>query len=66
MTVAADPVDAVPAADLLAAQPPVLERVGAIATPFNDRVIELVHAMERGERSPAPEELTELVAVAGP
>ncbi len=37
-----------------------------IATPFNDRVVELVHAMERGERSPAPEELTELVAVAGP
>jgi len=41
-------------------------RAHAIATPFNDRVIELVHAMERGERSPAPEELTELVAVAGP
>ena len=36
-----------------------------IATPFNDRVVELVHAMERGERSPAPEELTELVRVAG-
>jgi 2-dehydropantoate 2-reductase len=33
-----------------------------IATPFNDRVVELVHAMERGERSPAPEELTALVA----
>jgi 2-dehydropantoate 2-reductase len=41
-------------------------RAHAIATPFNDRVVELVHAMERGERSPAPEELTELVAVAGP
>jgi 2-dehydropantoate 2-reductase len=40
-------------------------RAHAIATPFNDRVVELVHAMERGERSPAPEELTELVAVAG-
>ena len=39
-------------------------REHAIATPFNDRVVELVHAMERGERSPAPEELTELVAVA--
>jgi 2-dehydropantoate 2-reductase len=38
----------------------------AIATPFNDRVVELVHAMESGERSPAPEELTELVAVARP
>jgi hypothetical protein len=25
-----------------------------------------VHAMERGERSPAPDELTELVRVAGP
>jgi 2-dehydropantoate 2-reductase len=36
-----------------------------ITTPFNDRVVELVHGMERGERSPAPEELTELVAVAG-
>jgi 2-dehydropantoate 2-reductase len=36
-----------------------------IATPFNDRVVEVVHAMERGERSPAPQELTELVRVAG-
>ena len=33
-------------------------RAHSIATPFNDRVVELVHAMERGERSPAPEELT--------
>jgi 2-dehydropantoate 2-reductase len=41
-------------------------RAHAIVTPFNDRVVELVHAMERGERSPAPEELTELVAVARP
>ena len=41
-------------------------RAHAIETPFNDRVVELVHAMERGERSPAPGELTELVAVAGP
>jgi 2-dehydropantoate 2-reductase len=40
-------------------------RAHAIATPFNDRVVELVHAMERGERSPAPQELTELVAAAG-
>ena len=40
-------------------------RAHGIATPFNDRVIELVHAMERGERSPAPEELTGLVADAG-
>jgi hypothetical protein len=37
-------------------------RAHRIATPFNDRVVELVHAMERGERSPAPGELTELVA----
>ncbi|MGZ8634719.1 MAG: ketopantoate reductase family protein [Solirubrobacteraceae bacterium] len=36
-----------------------------IATPFNDRVVDLVHAMERGERSPAPDQLTELVRVAG-
>jgi hypothetical protein len=28
-------------------------------------VVELVHAMERGERSPAPDELTELVTRAG-
>lgn len=41
-------------------------RAHSIATPFNDRVVELVHAMERGERSPAPDELTELVAVAAP
>jgi 2-dehydropantoate 2-reductase len=40
-------------------------RMHGIATPFNDRVVELVHAMERGERAPAPEELTGLVAVAG-
>ena len=40
-------------------------RAHRIATPFNDRVVELVHAMERGERSPAPQELTELVRVAG-
>jgi 2-dehydropantoate 2-reductase len=40
-------------------------REHGIATPFNDRVVELVHAMERGERSPAAEELTELVDVAG-
>jgi 2-dehydropantoate 2-reductase len=38
-------------------------RAHGIATPFNDRVVELVHAMERGERSPAPDELTELVAL---
>jgi 2-dehydropantoate 2-reductase len=37
-------------------------RAHAIATPFNDRVVELVHAMERGERRPAAAELTGLVA----
>jgi 2-dehydropantoate 2-reductase len=37
-------------------------RAHAIATPFNDRVVELVHAMERGERRPAASELTALVA----
>jgi 2-dehydropantoate 2-reductase len=37
-------------------------RAHGIATPFNDRVVEVVHAMERGERAPAAEELTELVA----
>ena len=40
-------------------------RAHSIPTPFNDRVVELVHAMEKGERSPAPEELTELVAAVG-
>jgi 2-dehydropantoate 2-reductase len=39
-------------------------RAHAIATPFNDRVVELVHAMERGERRPAAAELTALVAAA--
>ena len=37
MTAAADPADAVPAADLLAAQPPVLERAGAVAE-IGDRI----------------------------
>jgi 2-dehydropantoate 2-reductase len=36
-------------------------RAHGIATPFNDRVVELVHAMERGERRPAAAELTALV-----
>jgi 2-dehydropantoate 2-reductase len=39
-------------------------RAHGIATPFNDRVVELVHAMERGERRPAAAELTALVAQA--
>ena len=39
-------------------------RAHGLPTPFNDRVVELVHAMERGERSPAPEELTGLLAAA--
>jgi 2-dehydropantoate 2-reductase len=33
----------------------------SIPTPFNDRVVELVHLMEEGERSPSPDELTGLV-----
>jgi 2-dehydropantoate 2-reductase len=37
-------------------------RAHSIPTPFNVRVVELVHLMEDGERAPAPEELTELVA----
>jgi len=37
VTPAAEPVDAVPAADLLAAQPPVLERAGAVAE-IGDRI----------------------------
>jgi 2-dehydropantoate 2-reductase len=36
-----------------------------IATPFNDGVVAVVHDMEGGERRPAPEELTKLVASAG-
>ena len=41
-------------------------RAHGIPTPANDRVVALVHAMERGERSPAPDVLTELVAADGP
>ena len=37
-------------------------RAHSIPTPFNDRVVEVVHAMEEGERSPSPDELTQLVA----
>ncbi len=40
-------------------------RAHGIPTPFNDRVLELVHAMERAERVPAAAELTGLVAAAG-
>jgi len=36
-------------------------RAHSIPTPFNDRVVELVHLMEEGERSPSPDELTQLV-----
>ena len=39
-------------------------RAHAIATPYNDRIVEVVHAMERGERRPAAAELTALVAEA--
>lgn len=37
-------------------------RAHGIPTPFNDAVVDLVHAMERGERSPAAGVLTELAA----
>jgi 2-dehydropantoate 2-reductase len=37
-----------------------------IETPFNDGVVATVHDMEGGERRPAPEELTRLVASATP
>jgi 2-dehydropantoate 2-reductase len=33
-----------------------------IATPLNDRVVELVHSMERGERKPSPDCLAEVAA----
>lgn len=35
-------------------------RAHGIATPLNDRVVELVHAMERGERAPSPDCLTDV------
>ena len=50
--------------DVSMAASPQRARAHRVATPFNDRVVELVHAMERGERNPAPRELTEFVAVA--
>lgn len=37
-------------------------RTHGIPTPLNDRVVELVHSMERAERGPAPEVLAELRA----
>lgn len=40
-------------------------RAHGIPTPLNDRVVELVHAMERGERTPSPESFDELRALAG-
>jgi 2-dehydropantoate 2-reductase len=38
-------------------------RAHGIATPLNDRVVELVHAMERGERAPSPDCLAEVAGV---
>jgi 2-dehydropantoate 2-reductase len=35
-------------------------REHGVPTPLNDRVVELVHGMERGERAPAPAVLSEL------
>jgi len=37
-------------------------RAHSIPTPFNDGVVEIVHSMEESERSPSPDELTQLVA----
>jgi 2-dehydropantoate 2-reductase len=38
-------------------------RAHGIPTPLNDRVVELVHAMERGERAPAPPCLDEVAGL---
>jgi 2-dehydropantoate 2-reductase len=38
-------------------------RAQDVLTPLNDRVVELVHAMERGERRPEPEALAEVRAL---
>jgi 2-dehydropantoate 2-reductase len=38
-------------------------RAHGIPTPLNDRVVELVHAMERGERAPSPACLDEVAGV---
>jgi 2-dehydropantoate 2-reductase len=40
-------------------------RAHSIPTPYNDRVVELVHLMEEGQRSPSPDELTGLVRALG-
>ncbi len=37
-------------------------REHGIPTPLNDRVVELVHSMERGERAPDPETFAEVLA----
>ena len=36
-----------------------------VETPYNERVVEIMHAMERGERSPGRDALAELRAVSG-
>jgi 2-dehydropantoate 2-reductase len=41
-------------------------RAHGIATPLNDRVVELVHAMERGERKPSPDCLVDVAGFAAP
>jgi 2-dehydropantoate 2-reductase len=38
-------------------------RAYGVETPFNERVVEIMHAMERGERSPGRDALEELRAV---
>jgi 2-dehydropantoate 2-reductase len=37
-------------------------RAHGVPTPFNNRAVELVHAMERGERERAPAVLDEMAA----
>ena len=36
-----------------------------VETPFNERVVEIMHAMERGERRPGRDVFEELRALAG-
>ena len=36
-----------------------------IETPYNERTVEIMHTMERGERSPGRDALVELGAVSG-
>jgi 2-dehydropantoate 2-reductase len=40
-------------------------RAYGVLTPVNERVVELVHAMEKGEREPHPEVFQELRFLSG-